>query len=367
MIDFEEKSLPLLELYEELGYKSETQNEKKIFKKFSSIEEELNSIYEGVAVKDVSSRGVIELRGKDVLDFINRISTNETGNLAKENIIDTIFTTEKGRIIDLTTLLNFDDFQILICSPENQHKVVMWIGKYIITDDVKQTNINNKYVMLEVLGPQADSFMSWVSGNIVNDIQPNTFKIINAEGKIFFLVKMLNKDGKKKFLIIADPAHATELVKYMVSNKGPFNFNLIGEDAYNIYRVEEGIPIAPNELNDNYNPHEAKLLDAVSFTKGCYIGQEVIARLETYEKVQKYLMGIIFEDEADPADNYLLFDDEGKEAGKITSIVNSYRVKKYIGLTYVKKSFAQEGTKLIAKTGSGKVVNVEVKNLPFKR
>ncbi len=107
------------------------------------------------------------------------------------------------------------------------------------------------------------------------------------------------KEGKKKFLDISGSCSCTEVVKFMVENKGPFDFNLIGEKAYEVYRIEQGIPVAPNELNDNYNPHESKLLNAVSFRKGCYIGQEVIARLETYEKVQKYLVGVEFDEAID--------------------------------------------------------------------
>ena len=367
MTETQEKLFPLIDLYESLGFKTELVNGKKIINQFTSIEEEVNSIYEGVAIKDVSNRGMIELRGKDVLDFINRISSNQTKDLPKENIIDTIFTTEKGRIIDYTTLLNFDDYQILMGSIENQPKVMMWINKYVITDDVKVSNISGKYSLLEVMGPQADSFLTLSAGSVVNEIQSNSFKIINADGTIFFLVKMLDIRGNKKFLIIADPVHALQLIKFMVENKGPFNFNLIGEKAYESYRVEQGIPKAPNEVNDNYNPHETKQLDAVSFTKGCYIGQEVIARLETYEKVQKYLMGVEFEEEVDENNTFNLFDENNNEAGKITSVVKSFRYNRYIGLAYINKTFAKEGIKLIAKSESGEMVNVIVKEIPFKK
>ncbi len=349
MTETEEKLFPLIDLYETLGYKSELVDGKKIINQFASLEEEVNSIYEGVAVKDVSNRGMIELRGKDVLDFINRISSNETKNVQKENIIDTIFTTEKGRIIDYTTFFNFDDYQILMGNLANQSKVMMWINKYVISDDVKLTNINGKYSLFEVLGPQADSFLTLIAGSVVNEIQLNSFKMINADGIIFFLVKMLDKKGNKKFLIIADPVHASELIKFMLNNKGPFNFNLIGEKAYEAYRIEQGIPAAPNELNDNFNPHETNQLNAVSFTKGCYIGQEVIARLETYEKVQKYLMGVEFEGEVANNGAFNLTDENNNEAGKITSSVKSLRFNKYIGLAFIKKAFAEEGTQAYCK------------------
>ena len=70
--------------------------------------------------------------------------------------------------------------------------------------------------------------------------------------------------------------------------------------------------LLPVKLNSDFNPHEARLLNAVDFKKGCYIGQEVIARLDTYDKVQRYLFGVIFLKPVDQNDKYLLFDEIGK-------------------------------------------------------
>lgn len=62
----------------------------------------------------------------------------------------------------------------------------------------------------------------------------------------------------------------------MIENKGPFDFNLIGEDAYNAFRIENGIPTDPNELNDNFNPHEAKLIDLVDFKKAVTLVRKLL-------------------------------------------------------------------------------------------
>jgi len=153
----------------------------------------------------------------------------------------------------------------------------------------------------------------------------------------------------------------------MMENQGPFDFSLVGEDAYNTYRVEQGLPAAPAELNDTVNPHEVKMLDLVDFKKGCYIGQEVIARLDTYEKVKSYMMGIKFDDTADSSENYSLIDEEGSEAGKVTAVVYSPKYKKDIGLAFIKKVYAEDGKVLIAKGTDGKTVPVTVNNLPFKK
>ncbi|MGA9294899.1 MAG: glycine cleavage T C-terminal barrel domain-containing protein [Ignavibacteriaceae bacterium] len=367
MIELEEKSSPLTEYYESLGYKSQVINGRKIIKNFNMTEIEMDSLYDGVGLRDISHYGILELKGNDSLDFLHRITTNSIKDLPKEGIENTIFTSEKGRIIDFTTVINFEDYQLLVGSPENQSMVYSWIEKYIIADDVKVTDVKGKYTVLELIGPQADSFVTLICGNIVNAIKPDSFKVINADGMIFFLLKILDRNEKIRFWLIANIENGQQLVKYMIENKGIFNFSLIGDDAYNIYRIEHGIPAAPNEINFEHNPHEARLLNAVDFNKGCYIGQEVIARLDTYDKVKRYLSGIIFSGAIEQNEKYLLFDENDIEAGIVTSTCYSLKLKNYIGLAYIKRDYMQEETVLTAKSESGNSVEISVKTLPFRR
>ncbi len=374
MIDTDEKISPILEYLQTLGYKYETVNGKRIINTFSTPEEELNSLYKGVGLRDISGYGIIELSGKDVLDFLHRISTNSLKELPQETIGKTIFTNEKGRVIDTSIVMNFGEHQILICSEEYKHKVAGWISKYIIMDDVKMNIPRNKYALLELMGPQADSFITLVCGNVVNEIEENKFKSLRAEGIIFFLLKMRGETGSLKYWILADQENGLSLVKYMINNKGPFNFNLVGSNAFDSYRVDMGIPAAPNEINDEYNPHETGMLNLVNFAKGCYIGQEVIARLDTYNKVQKHLKKIEFTEPVEPNGSYELFDGEGNQAGKITTTAYSIKEKQHVGLAYIRKDYLREGTELTArkaaesdKSSNGKNVKVIVKDIPFNK
>jgi folate-binding protein YgfZ len=310
---------------------------------------------------------MLELEGKDVLDFLHRISTNSLKDIHANSVAQTIFTSEKGRIIDAATIINFDDRQLLVCSSAHIFKIKSWLEKYIITDDVRINDPSGKFVLLELLGPQADSFMTLVCGNAVNDVGLNKFKSLSSEGILFYITRLKDRNGKIKFWIWLNPENAVKLVDYMLNNKGIFSFNLIGEDAYKCYRVMNGFPAAPNEINDSYNPHEANLTDLVSFTKGCYIGQEVIARLDTYDKVQKHLTGISFSGPVDESLQYNLFDEGGNEAGKVTSVVYSQSCGRTIGLAYVKNAYLQESTVLSAKDESGKSVKVFVEGLPFHK
>ncbi len=368
MIETDTKPTPIIEYFESLGHLSTTlEDGSKIINHYISTEDELNSLNRGVGLRNISHRGIIELRGKDVLDFLHRISTNSVKEISKGDIRRTIFTNEKGRIIDVTSLINLEDYQLLLCSPQNKSKVIRWIEKYIIMDDVTVTDATGKYGVLELSGPQADSFITLVCGKSVADFEENVFKAVNAEGMMFFLVKMRDLNGELKYSFLSDPNTSIHLVKYMTENKGIFDFNLIGEDAYNIYRIEQGIPIAPFELNDNYNPHEVHMRDFISFTKGCYIGQEVIARLDTYDKVQKLLKGVVLENELESELPINLVDEEGKEAGVITSVATSKKFQQQIGLGYIRKFYLENDKQIFAKNENEALVKVTVKNLPFKK
>jgi tRNA-modifying protein YgfZ len=367
MIDIELKASPLVEYFESLGYKADGSNGSSVFTKFSSVDEELNSIYNGVGVRDISNCGILELRGNDVQDFLHRITTNSTRELPKERAVRTILTTEKGRIIDVITLLNFGEYKFVITNPANKLKVKSWIEKYVIMDDVKLNDVNKKYVLLEILGPQAGSFATLFAGNIQNEISFNQFRVIHSDGILFFILKLEDAGGNPKFWILAEIQNGMKIVKSMKDYTGPFDFKFVGNEAYEIYRIEQGIAAAPNELNGSFNPHEVDLMKLVDSKKGCYIGQEVIARLDTYDKVQRNIKGIRFLSEPDGNKNLILYDKENKEAGQVTSITFSKDLNNWIGLALVRKAFLDEGTILSATGENEKAVQVQVENLPFKK
>jgi len=336
-----------------------------IINNYSTLEEEIDTLYNGAALRNISHQGIIELKGADALDLIHRIATNSVKDVSKEGVKRTIFTSEKGRIIGLTTLMNFENYQLLVCDRASKMKVMSWIRKYVISDDVEVNDANVKYNLLELSGPQSESFATLVCGSVVGEMQTNTFKIIHTENILFFLIKMTGERGKNKFWFLADFENSKRLINYMNENKGVFNFSMVGEAAYNIYRVEQAIPIVPNEINDDHNPLEAGLKDLIDFNKGCYIGQEVIARLDTYQKVQTHLVGLKFSDSVEMNNGHFTLVENGNEVGKVTSIVYSPKLNKNIGLAYVKSSHSSQGTQFILKLSADSNATAEVQALPF--
>jgi folate-binding protein YgfZ len=121
---------------------------------------------------------------------------------------------------------------------------------------------------------------------------------------------------------------------------------MVGEDAFDYYRVLNKVPKNPNEINDNYNPHEAGLLKDVSFSKGCYIGQEVIARLDTYDKVQKDLSKV----RINCAENINLpaefFNTDNELVGILTTAVKSLENNHFEGLAFIKRDFRTKNNEM---------------------
>ena len=349
-----------------LGAKTELINDVTQIKNYSSLDEEVYSLNNGVALKFMNTSSIIELKGTDSLDFLHRISTNSMKNLNKEEVKKTIFTSEKGRIIGVSTVMNFESFILLITGIYSKQKVMSWINKYIIGDDVKLSDASHRFNLFEIVGPQSESFLSLFAGDAANSVSDNSFKVVSADGVLFFLARLKDENGLQKFWILAEQENAKKLITNMVENKGPFDFNLVGEESYGVYQIENGIPSDPNELNDLYNPYEAKIINLVDFKKGCYIGQEVIARLDTYDKVQKHLVGLCFPETIETSEKFTLLDDESNEVGVITSLAYSPKIKKNIALGYLKKSLAVQGTKVTAKNGA-KSMDVMVHELPFKK
>ena len=127
----------------------------------------------------------------------------------------------------------------------------------------------------------------------------------------------------------------------------------MGAAAYETARISQGVPAQGSEMGDDFNPLEAGLVGSIDFTKGCYIGQEVIARLDTYKKVQKYLVKLAFGEGASVSPGAILTQD-GKAVGKVTSVTSEPSTGQDIGLAYVRTLQAVVGGRLeLADPGSG--------------
>lgn len=330
------KKLQLHAFHEKQGAKFKDVKGWQIPAVYSSLEEELDAIYQKVGLLDRSYLGKIIVKGAEATDLINRISTNDMKELIMGVACDTIFCTPKGRIIDYAKVLQYEEQLMIVSSYISNQHLMDWINRFIILEDVQLEDCSEQFIWLTLLGPDAKMFIGQLSGQPVLD-EYETIWLENDEMKFPALINHNFKVPAYNFCL--PKKEALNIITWMSSFLTEFNGRIIGDDAFQIMRIESAMPDWGSELTEDYNPHEARLINAVSFTKGCYTGQEVIARLDTYDKVQKYLMIFEFEHQLQHNPPFNVFYDDEK-IGTMTSYAYNPTKNISCGLGYVKKNLA---------------------------
>jgi folate-binding protein YgfZ len=308
---------------------------------FSSLEKEFDAAIRRAVFMDHSFYGRIEVRGADRVDFLHRLSTNELLKAKGNTVVGTVFTNEKGRIIDYATVALRGDRVLLIVSPGNDAVLLGWLDKYHITEDISFRDVTYETAMISVIGPQGRRSMSSllrvdlpVNGVVDVEVKRGTVTVACAETS---RLPMLH--------LIGSPSALSELWGLLsaLEPSGVIPMGYIGGEAY---RIARGVAAIGGELSEAFNPFEVGLREAINFTKGCYIGQEVIARLETYRKVRKKLVGLVFSVPFARRVELPLLLKESEEVGVVTSWLERPLYNKYIGLGVVSSESVDEGDSL---------------------
>lgn len=346
-----DKTSVFTDLLKDLGYLGENTPVNGGIKTFTSLEEELSAITTGAAVRDLSANTHLLLSGNDALDFLHRISTNAVKELAVNRTVRTTFTNEKGRILDSVLLLRLQDTLQIIGSVGTEELLHYWLNKFIIMDDVKVVTADKQQFAFEITGPQAEALTILLFGDVAKRADLNRIYTGVCESHAVHFTPQLEKNGKKKFIVLGSVAAGREVLRQCKYSSAIIEIKFIGTQAWDLYRIEAGIPDR-TELNEQFNPLEAKITDEINFKKGCYIGQEVIARLDTYGKTQKELCGFTIGEQIAPAGMLKVYTETGEEAGVITSTAWSAARGATLALGYLRKQYLPEETELHIENGS---------------
>ena len=345
---------PVLDLQRKAGAVLKEAFGWRISASYSTPEEEYAAATLGIGVVDRSYLGRLEIAGDDAVDLLDRLSTNNLADLEQSNLVGTVLTTNKGRVIDLLFVNRQEDRLLVLTGPTTRTRVLEWIDFYTIMEDVTSRDVTEETAMFSLMGDRA--------ADALPDSARELFLYTSARVRIKdidALVMRTDFAGVPGYDIVVALSDASRLWSSLIE-AGALP---VGTQTVELIRIERGLPVTVTDYGEDYNPLEANLLDFISFSKGCYIGQEVVARLNTYDKVQKRLMGLSWATENEVAPGAELYAD-GKKVGVLTSTVRSQRLSSSIGMGYVRKAQAEAGIELRARTDDGEVV-VTVSELPF--
>jgi len=314
---------------------------------YSSVGEEYAAATQGIGVIDRSHTGRLKAIGDDALDLLNRLSTNKLDDLAVGAVMGAVLTTNKGRIIDLLFVLRQADYLLILTALETRRRVAEWIDFYTFVEDVTVEDATEQTAMFSLMGDGvADALPSLADlllyGSAALDVDGTTALALRTDFA-----------GARSYDLIASASDAQRLWNGL-TDRGA---TPVGYAASELLRIERGVPLQGRELTEDYNPLEANLWDFISFNKGCYIGQEVVARLNAYDKVQRHLARISWEDGDSPAQADALYAD-GRRIGEFTSVAPP-EAGRSVGLGYVRKAHAEPGVRLQTEAG----VEVEVETV----
>ncbi len=362
----------LTDLHKRLGAQMVQADGTAIPERYTSLEDEYSAARRYAAFFDVSHFGKLRLTGKDALDFLHRISTNDLNGMRPGMGRQTFLTTEKARIIDLCTVYAQQGGLLLQTSPGNSENVKKWIEKFIVSEDVKVEDVTHNFPMFFVAGSSAAAFLKSVahsSHRTLLDISkmPIHNFIRTFVGPKDVLLARTNMAMGGGYIILVNP-HDTEAVwDLLLESSRAVGALPAGLETFEVLRIENGTPLYPHELNENFNPLEVNIMDAIGNRKGCYVGQEVIALLRNNEKVRRRLVGLVSDSKMPHgAKVYDVKSTAGAEAeiGVVTSSVRSPGLGKDIALAYVSMQQVAPGSRYHVRVG-GKEVEAELSTLPF--
>lgn len=318
---------------------------------------EVKATRECTGMRDISHWGRVLISGADHLDFLHRMTTNHFQTLADRAGIEAAFTENRGRILDLGTFYRRNEQTLAVLSPGAIDEILSWLDRYIFAEEISFEEIAGQTAMFELFGPRAGEMVQEVFATDISAIQPH--HLLETPLPDALWIARLDRFGHPGLRATGDLQEIAVIWEKLLE----MGTRPVGEEAWDILRIEEGLPVRGRELTDEHNPWEAGLDRTIHMDKGCYIGQEVIARLEAYDKVKQHLVGLRWDEGSLPPSGTEL-KAERKTAGQITSAVFSPLLKHNIALGYVRRAHCAPGTILefISDTGPQAV---EVVSLPF--
>jgi folate-binding protein YgfZ len=296
-----------------------------------------NEIRSGRAGFYIEKRGLIAVHGKEAVQFLDGLITNDMKTLEDGAQMRAAFPNAQGRLLAVVRVQRQGERFLIETEDATREKLFQNLFRFTFAGDFFAEDLSEQFSYFEVFGPVEDVYHPEVA-----EMFPGAFAFEAKHGASYFV-----------------PIDQTETVRSVLVNEN--DCVVIDDELYEVLRIESGIPKFGADMDETTIVPELGL-DNISYTKGCYIGQEIIARIHFRGHVAKQLTGLVL---SDPSASGLikgaeLLSADGKNAGKITSTTYSPKLERMIALAFVRYEFLSEGTELFVND-----LKVNVNALPF--
>jgi folate-binding protein YgfZ len=319
---------------------------------------EQEALQKAAGLVDVSARQVLRVRGPDRVSFLHGMVTNDVKGMADFDVRYAALLTAKGAMVADVRLLKREEDVLLLVEPGLAPVVLAHLQRFLISEDADLDEASTGFGQLSVTGPRAQSLLQRLFG-LPGEALPEAHAVhAGLEGHgVLVLPSSLLLPGAELLV----PKEGLEAVfTALLDTLSEDGLAPVGWEALEVVRVEQGVPRYGADMDERTIPLEANLQRALHYQKGCYIGQEVIARATFRGHMNKRLVGLLL-GPAEPAPRTDLYQGERK-VGFLTSVVHSERLGQHLGLGYVHRDAVAPGTALQLPEGAGPAT---VQTLPF--
>ncbi len=328
---------------------------------FGEYEAEYAAIRKGVALLTMPQRGMIEVTGADRAAFLHRLLTHDISGLTPGQGRRAFLLGKTGRIVADLLVLHETDRTVLTLDATDLATTAQELDKYLFTEDARIRDTTANSIHLALHGPAAPDLIAALTAQSTFDLPPLEHRDITLAATPCQIFRH-DETAAPGLHLIVPFAHATTVYQALLAamQQPPLHDRArsIGWLAYNTARVEAGTPIFHIDFGPDTLPHETALLDAaVSFTKGCYVGQEVVARMQNLGHPKRILTGLALEDHRLPSAGTPIYDatptddktaDQPPAIGAVTSsAVSPLRSGRAIAIAMMKWTRHTPGTEAL--------------------
>src|SRR5258707_8663188 len=315
----------------------------------------------GAALIDLSARGRILISGSEAVMFLNGLITNDMKTLEPNSWMPAVFPNVQGRLLAAVRVIHRDDGFLIDTENATRDTVVKLLERFTLAGDFRLADLTQDTAQLSIQGAHAPETMAAIFGETFANLSRDAVASVDRQGKQVTIIRATHtaEDG---FDLFVDATEAETLRDSFIKA----GVQPIGDDTVETLRLEAGIARYGVDMDETNVVTETNLDDAVSFTKGCYIGQEIIARIKYRGHVAKKLAGLILEGEGSVESGAKIFSADDKEIGRVTSAGFSPRLARTIALGYVKYDYLEPRTS-VKVVVSEKLIAAKVTELPFIR
>jgi folate-binding protein YgfZ len=331
---------------------------------FGDAEAEYNAARTAVVLVDQSPRSRIEVRGADAARFLHNLTSNDILHLPPGGGCEAFLTTAKAKVIAYLLIYRHASHVeppgfSLDGAPGAADKVIPYLDRYLISEQVEFINHTTAFAQMHLAGPRGAALLEQILGDANLPAGALQHTAVRFGGKDKSWLRRHDRLGLPGYDLVCPAEQAANIWQRLIQAGA----RQAGREACEILRIEAGLPREGADIDENtFAPEVGRIAETISYTKGCYLGQESIVMARDRGQVNRTLVGVRLPGGPVPHDSRLFADD--KEVGRVTSSVHSPRLGIGLGLAYVRRGQQEPGTKLEVDV-AGKRAPAEVVKLPL--